>query len=393
MRLALVADAYPPARTSAAVQLRDLAAALRDLGHDVTVVVPRDAVAGPAAAGPDGISVVRFRSPRIKDTSRVRRFVAECAMPWCGIRAVRGLADRFDGVVWYSPSIFHGPLVRWIKQRDGCRSYLILRDIFPQWAIDTGVLRRGVVSWLLQRIERRQYGLADTIGVQAESARRYLAGVARPLLDRCELLENWLAASVPDPAPGGGESDPFFATRKVFVYAGNMGVAQSAGVLLDLAAELLERTDIGFSFVGRGSEYASLRDSARRRGLSNVRFGEEIPPEQVPGMLSRCRVGLVALDPRHTTDNVPGKFLAYMRAGLPVLACLNENNELGRTIVREDVGAVWHPGASRSLAETALGLEARLAADGGFADRCRALAEARYSPVRAARQIVAALRA
>lgn len=392
MRLALITDAYPPARTSAAVQMRDLAAALAGLGHEVTVIVPGEQrQAATIERGADAIEVVRFPAPRTKDVGHLRRFAAEWAMPWCGIRAMRGHGGRFDGVVWYSPSIFHGALIRWIKSRNACRSYLILRDLFPQWAIDTGVLSEGPAAWFLRQIERRQYDAADTIGVQARSAIEHVGRVARRFRDRCEVLENWLAPPLAD-QPDQRDVDAFFATRSVFVYAGNMGVAQGAAALIDLAASVRERSDLGFYFVGRGSEAACLRESAVQRGLSNVRFSEEVPPDQVPRVLAQCHVGMVALDPRHTTDNIPGKFLAYMRSGLPVLACINEGNELGGLIRQANVGEVWHPKAPLSLTATALQLASRLRAGEPFAQRCRALAEARYCPSRAAQQIVEALR-
>ncbi len=60
------------------------------------------------------------------------------------------------------------------------------------------------------------------------------------------------------------------AGRKVFVYAGNMGIAQGMETLLDLAEKLRQRTDVGFSFVGRGSDSARLRVSASDRKLNNA---------------------------------------------------------------------------------------------------------------------------
>ncbi|MDD2878988.1 MAG: hypothetical protein PHQ58_00995 [Rhodoferax sp.] len=47
---------------------------------------------------------------------------------------------------------------------------------------------------------------------------------------------------------------------------------------------------------------------------------------------------MAALDPRHKTHNIPGKFLSYMQSGLPVLATINAGNDLADVIQTERVG-------------------------------------------------------
>ena len=105
-----------------------------------------------------------------KDVGRLRRAFAEWWLPRALLRGLRAsplAATKWDGVVWYSPSIFLGPVVRAVKRRCGCRGYLILRDLFPDWAVDAGVLRRGLAYRMLKRVERGQYAAADVIGVQS----------------------------------------------------------------------------------------------------------------------------------------------------------------------------------------------------------------------------------
>ena len=78
-------------------------------------------------------------------------------------------------------------------------------------------------------------------------------------------------------------------------------------------ASLYSRRDIGFLFVGRGSDARRLRTVAKARGLDNVVFHDEIDSSEIPGLYSQCHVGIVALDPRHKTHNLPGKLLSYMQ--------------------------------------------------------------------------------
>jgi glycosyltransferase involved in cell wall biosynthesis len=308
----------------------------------------------------------------------------------CGLRASPFGDERWDGVITYSPSIFFSPLVQFLKRASGCRAYLIQRDMFPDWAVDLGLMRRGLAYRFLKGVERRQYEAANVIGVQSPSNLSYVTDVVGREGRRAEVLWNWLA-----PAADIGCSIQLSQTalrgRRVFVYAGNMGRAQSMDAFIDLAESLYSRSDIGFLFVGRGDDALRLRADAERRQLDNALFFDEIDPDEIPGLLGQCHVGLIALDPRHRSHNIPGKFLAYMQAGLPVLARINANNDLVRMIHDSDVGIVnpvdtsdgWRDAAERLI-------------DGADANdrapRCRRLAETLFSPKAAVSQVVTALR-
>ncbi|HWU75227.1 MAG TPA: glycosyltransferase family 4 protein, partial [Rhodanobacter sp.] len=308
MRIVLVADAFPPMRTSAAVQLRDLTREFVRQGHQITVMLP-DAELRDEWQVEDfaGVEVLRLRALQTKDVNHVRRTLAEFMMPLVMMHRLRKspLADvRWDGVIWYSPSIFHGPLVRWLKTRSACRSYLIVRDIFPEWALDVGLLHRGLPYLFFRAVARYQYAQADTIGVQTPGNRIYFTNWERQPGRRLEVLQNWLAEP-PNTQCSIDVSKTKLAGRKVCVYAGNMGVAQGIDVLIDLADRLKTRDDVGFLFVGRGSEVGRLAEVVTVRGLNNVLFHEEIDPDEIPDLYAQCHVGLVALDPRHKTHNIP----------------------------------------------------------------------------------------
>ena len=397
MRIALIADTYPPLRTSGAVQLRDLSQELVRQGHDVTVMVPAPEQRQPWTLEPlNGVPVLRLAAPRTKDIDYIRRTLGEFLMPFAMLRNLRKsplAAVRWDGVVWYSPSIFLGPMAKALKRAGGCQGYLILRDIFPEWAADMGKMRRGRPPyWFFKRIEQYQYAVADTIGVQTPANLAYLHSWASQPGRRLEVLQNWLAD-----APNAGASltvaDGPLAGRTIFVYAGNMGVAQGMDILLDLAERLRDRHDLGFLFVGRGKDAPQLRANAQARRLDNVVFHEELEPWEIPGLLAQCHVGLVALDPRHQTHNIPGKFLTYLQAGLPVLARINPGNDLEALINREGVGRVCTDTTVDTLQRLALELADNPADREPAANRCQTLFGKLFSPVAAVRQIVQALEA
>ena len=394
MRIALIADTFPPLRTSGAVQLRDLSREFARQGHALTVMLPAAELSQPwVLESVDGVEVLRLRAPRTKDIGYVRRTLGELFMPFAMRRHLKRsplAAQQWDGVVWYAPSIFHGPLASSLKKASGCKGYLIIRDIFPEWAVDMGLMGRGLPYRFFDAVARYQYAVADVIGVQTPGNQSYFSGWLGKPGRRLEVLQNWLDKPARQRCSIRLDQTPL-AGRKVFVYAGNMGVAQGMGILLDLAERLNARADVGFLFVGRGSDAQRLRDDAQTRRLSNVLFFDEIDPDEIPDLYAQCSVGLVALDARHKSHNIPGKFLTYMQSGLPVLANVNAGNDLADLIRAEQVGQVCESHQLNELERLAQSLLAQVDIDADLPDRCKALFDRQFSAEQAVRQIVAAL--
>lgn len=393
MRIVLIADTFPPLRTSGAVQLRDLSREFVRQGHTLTVMLPTANLGKHWSLEDfDGVQVLRLRAPRTKDINYMSRTINEFLMPFAMLRNLRKspLAhERWDGVVWYAPSIFHGPLAWALKKTSGCKAYLIVRDIFPEWAVDMGLMGRGLPYKVFKAVANYQYSVADVIGIQTAGNRSYFAHIPDK---RVEVLQNWLA-DAPNVGCSVDVAGSKLAGRTIFIFAGNMGVAQGMSVMLDLAERLRSRTDIGFLFVGRGSDASRLRTDADKRGLDNVAFHDEIDPTEIPGLYAQCHVGIVALDPRHKTHNIPGKFLTYMQAGLPVLASINPGNDLEEMILREAVGRVYTNQSMEILQQLSLDLVAEVTAGNTVvAKRCYALSSKLFSPEAAVSQIAAALK-
>jgi glycosyltransferase involved in cell wall biosynthesis len=394
MRIAIVADTYPPLRISGAVQMRDLAREFAMQGHEPTVIIPSGALEIRwKVERANNVTVLRCRTPPTKDIGYVRRTINEMRLPYALLRALRESDlrnERWDGVVWYSPSIFLGPIVRVLRRESRCRSYLILRDIFPEWAVDMGLMRRGPAYHFFKMIERGQYSVADTVGVQTGANLAYMSEWAKQPGRRLEVLQNWLSDAENTGCRISIDRSKLCG-RKIFVYVGNMGIAQGMNNFIDLAARMRKRNDVGFLFVGRGSETARLTATSESQGLDNVMFHDEIDPAEIPGLLAQCQVGIVALDPRHKTHNVPGKFLTYMQAGIPVLARINPGNDLENLINDEGVGRVCTGGDAATLQRLADELIANPDELIAMRGRGRTLSRRLFSSAAAVRQIVAAL--
>jgi glycosyltransferase involved in cell wall biosynthesis len=342
-----------------------------------------------------GVQLLRLKALRTKDIGYVRRTLGEFAMPFAMLRQFRKsplAREKWDGVLWYAPSIFHGPFARFLKKGSACKGYLIIRDIFPEWALDMGLMTRGLPYYFFDAVARYQYSVADVIGVQTLGNCVYFNQWQRKPERTLEILPNWLGER------GQARcsirlSETHLAGREVFVYAGNMGVAQGMDILLDLAERLMARIDVGFLFVGRGSDASRLKASAKARKLDNVMFCNEVHSDEIPDLYAQCIAGIVALDPRHKSHNIPGKFLTYMQNGLPVLANVNAGNDLAHMIRSEKVGEVCESNALDDLLKLAEKLLVKIQSEVEIKARCRSLFEREFAVEKTVQQIVAALAA
>ena len=352
MRIILLAIHYPPLRTSCAVQMKDLALELCRLGHQPIVITPTENLDNIAAHDKiDGIQIFRVKTNKTTNVSFFFRGLNEIFLPFMIINAIRKSnlsLNKLDAVIWYSPTIFFGPVVHFLKKMSGCQTYLILRDIFPEWALDLGVLKKNPIYFFFKIVAKYQYSVANIIGVQSPSNLKYFKSWRKKPKRKLEVLNNWLSPNNQKETKISFTNTDF-NRKKLFVYAGNMGIAQGMDIFIELADSLKNRKDLGFIFVGRGSEANKLKKLSVNKKLDNVLFFEEVSPEEIPSLLKMCHVGLVALDLRHKSHNIPGKFLTYLQAELPVLAKINFGNDLQYIIENENVGLVYSGNVVKDL--------------------------------------------
>ena len=178
MKILLLVDNYYPSTKSVASIMRDLALELVHLGHDVVVAAAADGLPQKVSVTQEeGTTVLRVDTGGLKSAGRVLRAWRECRL---SARMWRGGKDFFrsnpcDLIIVYSPSIFLGELVQKLKQLWDCPSYLVLRDIFPKWALEAGVLKPGPVYNFFRRKELQLYRAVDLIAVEAPGNLRYFA--------------------------------------------------------------------------------------------------------------------------------------------------------------------------------------------------------------------------
>lgn len=343
MRILLVSDAYPPEIGSAAKLMAELAGELAARGHAVTVLTGwpsyklaqshrADAFCERMMEG--AVQVLRVETLPLHNSSFITRGFAQLFAPYQFWRVLKKHEPQpFDAVLVYTPPLPLASVGAWAK-REGARFVLNVQDIFPQNAIDLGILNNPLAIGLFRWIEKRAYASADVITAHSEGNRELLIKANSGIASKLKVLHNWVDMDVPSQAAHDFRAEFGLENKFVAVYGGVTGPAQGLDVILDLASRVRDLPDLVFLIVGEGTEKAKLEARAKAEGLVNVMFKPFVAQELYPSLLLSSDVGFLTLSPRMKTPVVPGKILGYMAMSLPVLAVVNRESD-AHGIVRD----------------------------------------------------------
>ncbi|QWD11248.1 glycosyltransferase family 4 protein [Polynucleobacter paneuropaeus] len=398
MRIAIVADSFPPLNNSAAVLVFSLAEALAGLGHQLMVITPSSDIEPSYIVDDYGpFKVLRIRCGRIKSCQIFLRGISEFSLFFTfphKFKKTLYVRNHWDLVIWYSPSIFLSGLVRHLKKKSK-NSYLILRDIVPDWMVDIGFMKKGPSYFLLKRFEKYQYKLADIIGVQSPGNKRYIEELNLPNLKVLEVLPNWMPSTSTAYHFSGADYShadlqrTILAEKKVLIYAGNLGEAQGIENFTQLMFDMKDKLSLGFLVIGRGSKKEWLQEYVKTKQIHNVLILDEVNLITLSMYYSQCCAGLVFLDPAHQSHNIPGKFISYLEASLPVVACVNFNNDLIDIIKNNKLGLAAD-NVNQLSTELNRYVES-IEGDKSYKSRARDFYEAHYQPNAIAKQIMSSI--
>lgn len=391
MKILIIVVYYMPSIESCAQLIHDLAHEFKLRNHDPVVITPNNNISNNVQLTEEqGIQVIRVKTGKIKGTTRFSRALNEIRLSNKIWRKAKKhlLAHQFDLIVYYSPSIFFGSLVNRLKKIFDCKSYLILRDIFPQWALDAGILKKGPLYSYFKRKEFQNYDAADVIGVQSPANLKYFINNGLNERYNLEVLFNWINLSQDSVSHFNFRKKLGLEKKIVFFYGGNIGIAQDMDNIIRLAERFNQDPDAYFLLVGDGSEVHRLQKEVQKRNLTNLAIHPAVNQRDYLCMLSEFDIGLISLDRRLKTQNFPGKMLGYMYNAKPILASINQGNDLQDILHTHDVGLVSYNGDNETFYNHAMqlirnpGLRKQMGRNG------RALLERVFSVSSAASQIL-----
>jgi glycosyltransferase involved in cell wall biosynthesis len=249
---------------------------------------------------------------------------------------------KFDLVIYFTPPITLAPVVKYIKKRDKCRSYLVLRDIFPQGIRDLGLLNNQLLFNYFRRKEKQLYDLSDYIGCMSDGNIRYVLKHNNVDENKLEILYNWGKITYDNESIGVNYRKKYgLGSKFVAVFGGNIGLPQELEFLLKLAKEYKERDDIVFLIVGKGAEKQRMINIVKSEKLSNVIIKDMMQRDEYDSLLKQCNVGLINLNRKFTIPNIPSKTVAYFKASIPILASTDKNTDYKDLLLKEARAGLW----------------------------------------------------
>ena len=363
MRIAILSDDYLPDSTlNHAKMLHHLAKEFVKRGHQVVVLVPSTIKSAKRVECEDldGVDIWRFHARPTRGVGLVWRAINETLLGFYAIRAIKSLEceSNFDLVVNYSPPIFFGVLSRWLRRR-GSFVYLILRDFFPQWVIDEGLISQKSLSARYFRFfEKLNYRCSDVVAVQSQANLRVFSDISPCEHPRLEVLHNWSEVSDQVSPMFGREflSARGLGEKFVFFYGGNIGHAQDIPALLRLAKALLPYESAHVLILGQGDQFEVVKGIVARDKLTNVTLSGSVNQAHYQSLLTQVHVGLFSLSAKHRAHNFPGKVTGYLASGLPVLGMVNQGNDIIEVINESGAGTVVVNGQDGALSQAAIKL-------------------------------------
>ena len=339
MNFIVLTDYYHPIIKSGSIIVGDLADQLIKQGHKVTIVTfVNNQNVDCQVTFENNIQIIRIRAIT-RQFGMIGRLWAEYRYSNKIINNLKKLKNiKCDGIICYSPSIFYGPAIKWLKAKYYSKAYLIVRDIFPKWALDTGLLKKGALYNYFKFVERSLYSSVDIIGIEAKADYEYFEKYGLDKSIKIEILNNW--GSVDNQADICLNQNITNNNKVNIVYGGNMGDAQDLLSLISLIDHSILDERALLVLIGSGNQFESIKDYIYRKKLSNIIMMPSVDRETYLSILSNADIGLVSLGKKMLSNNYPLKMIGYMQLSKPILASVNKNNEIVQMILDKNVGLV-----------------------------------------------------
>lgn len=340
----------------------DLLREFRNNGHHVYAVNPteRRNKQSTYLVSEEGADILHVKTYNIQKTNIIEKGIGTLAIENQYLRAIKKYfpKQKFDLILYSTPPITFSKVIRYIKKRDNAYSYLLLKDIFPQNAVDMKMLKpNGLIHKLFLKKEQELYRLSDTIGCMSNKNVSFLLKNNPSIEDsKVEVNPNSIA---PIEITRLSEQDQVATRLKygisldltVFVYGGNLGKPQG----LDFLMETIEKVNdpkVYFLIVGSGTEFNRIQKWGALNQNKNVTILEGLPKTEYDKLLQCCDVGLIFLHKDFTIPNFPSRLLSYLEFSMPVIAATDENTDIGEVIEAANCGYSVISGDLKSMVES-----------------------------------------
>lgn len=320
----------------------DLMKEMQEKGNNVYVVTARERRYNKDTelSVENGLNVLRVRTGNLQKTNFIEKGITTILIENQFIKAIRHHFSKvkFDLVMYSTPPITFGKVIKYIKERDNAISYLLLKDIFPQNAVDLGLLSKSSPIYkFFRRKEIILYKMSDYIGCMSQANVNYVLNhnefVDKTKVEICpnsiKPLDFHLSKEEKQKLR---EKYNIPSNAVTFIYGGNLGKPQGIEFLMEVINGNKNRNDIFFLIVGSGTEYNKLKIFIDDSKFANVSLYPSLPKEDYDKLVQACDVGMIFLDNKFTIPNFPSRLLTYMEFSMPVIAATDINTDIGSVI-------------------------------------------------------------
>lgn len=320
-------------------------------GHELYVISPVEKRRNISThiVNEENVTILRLRIGNTQKTNIFEKGISTVMIEPTFKKAIRRYFSsvKFDLVLYSTPPITIVSAVEYVKRRDGAKTYLLLKDIFPQNALDIGLISstgiKGLLYYHFRNQEKRLYKISDRIGCMSQANADYVIKhnpeLNPEVVDVCPNSIEVVDKSIDEETRKEIRNKYGIPLdKKVFVYGGNLGKPQGIPFLIDCLKSCKDNADAYFLIVGDGTEYGLIDNYVKTSGQKNLKLLKRIPKDDYDTMVSACDVGMIFLDYRFTIPNFPSRLLSYMQSKIPVLAATDQNTDIGKVITAGDFG-------------------------------------------------------
>lgn len=340
----------------------DLMRKFRDEGHNVYIVAPSERREGRKTGVTEekGVKILSVRTLNVQKTNVIEKGIGQVSIEFLYKRAIKIFfaGVSFDLILYSTPPITFPKVIEYAKKANpSAKTYLLLKDIFPQNAVDMRMLSevgvKGILYKFFRAKEKKLYALSDYIGCMSPANVRYVLEHNPEIIsDRVEVAPNSLELVDADKDVDRSVLAKYNipTDKPIFIYGGNLGVPQGIPFLIQCMEANADRDDCHFVVVGSGTYYQRLADWYKARKPKAVSVMRGLPKEDYDRLVQACQVGLIFLDYRFTIPNFPSRLLSYLEYKMPVIACTDPNCDTGS--IAEENGFGFYAPSNDVLAFT-----------------------------------------
>ena len=337
---------------------QDLMRKFRDEGHQVYIVTAAERRLGQETSLVDshGVKILNVKTLNVQKTNIVEKGIGTLLIESQFKSAIKKyLGDlSFDLITYSTPPITFTNVVKYLKRKNPeAISYLQLKDIFPQNAVDIGMFgEKSVFNWYFRKKEKALYKTSDFIGCMSPANVDFVLKHNPEISPkRVEVAPNSVELREKDTvtkAPDQKNEEEIYIKKKydlpldkpIFIYGGNLGKPQGIDYLVKCLDANKHRTDCYFVVVGSGTHYGLISDWYKDNKDCNVKLMQSLPKADYDLLVKSCDVGLIFLDHRFTIPNYPSRLLSYLENKMPVLCATDMNTDIGK-IAEENGYGFW----------------------------------------------------